>query len=228
VAPGAYWSAVLLTLGGGVALAMEARRRPGPWCTGAARLIGTVLGAVAVSFIAAEATGGRWSARTDLPIALCDAALIVAAVACWWPVAVLVELTWFWGLAGTLQGLLTPDLAVGPAHLAFWQYLLGHAGIVVAALLLVVGMRHEPRPGAVGRVFAISAVYTAAVGLIDAVTGADYMFLRRPPGEWTLLRLLGPWPWYVLSAAAVALVLFTILDLPFRHGRRRAGARAAH
>ena len=179
-----------------------------------------MLGAVAVSFVAAEAAGPDWSARTDLPIALCDAALIVAAVACWWPVTVLVELTWFWGLAGTLQGLLTPDLNVGPAHLAFWQYVIGHAGIVAAALFLVVGLRHEPRAGAVGRVFFISVLYTGFVGIVDAASGADYMFLRSPPGEWTLLRVLGPWPWYILSAAAVALVLFIVLDLPFRHTRR--------
>ncbi len=227
VAPGAYWSAVLLTLTGGIVLALEARRRPGPWCAWAARALGALLGVVAISFVTVQATGGAWTARADLPVALCDAALVVGAVACWWPVAVLVELTWFWGLAGTLQGLLTPDLDVGPAHLAFWQYVLGHAGIVGAALLLVVGLRREPRPGSVGRVFVISALYTAFVGLVDAVTGADYMFLRRPPGEWTLLRLLGPWPWYIVSAAGVALVLFTILDMPFWPGRRRAGARAA-
>jgi hypothetical integral membrane protein (TIGR02206 family) len=100
--------------------------------------------------------------------------------------------------------------------------MVGHLGIVTAALFLVVGMRIVPRPGAVPRVFAITLGYTALVGLVDALTGANYMFLRRPPGEWTLLRLLGPWPWYLASAAAVALVLFTLLDLPFWPGRRGA------
>jgi len=141
---------------------------------------------------------------------------------------VLVELTYFWGLAGTLQGLLTPDLSVGFPHLVFWQYVLGHLGIVFAALFLVVGLGRTPRPGAVPRVFAITLAYTALVGLVDALAGANYMFLRRPPGEWTLLRLLGPWPWYLLSAAAVALVLFTALDAPFWSGRRRAAETGEH
>ncbi len=70
--------------------------------------------------------------------------------------------------------------------------------------------------------FAITAGYTAVVGIVDGLTGADYMFLRKPPGEWTLLRLLGPWPWYVVSAAAVALVLLTALDAPFWAGRSRS------
>jgi hypothetical protein len=47
------------------------------------------------------------------------------------------------------------------------------------------------------------------------------MFLRRPPGNWTVLRLLGPWPWYVPDAAGVALVLLVALDAPFWPRRRR-------
>ncbi len=44
--------------------------------------------------------------------------------------------------------------------------------------------------------FAITLAYTAFVGLVDACSGANYMFLRRPPGNWTLLQ----------SARSVALV----------------------
>jgi uncharacterized membrane protein YwaF len=84
-----------------------------------------------------------------------------------------------------------------------------------------VGLRLVPRPAAVRRVFALTAGYTAFVGLVDWLSGANYMFLRRPPSNWTLLRLLGPWPWYVVSAAGVGLVLLILLDTPFWDGRRR-------
>ncbi len=147
--------------------------------------------------------------------------VVVAAVACWWRAPLLVEVTYFWGLAGTLQGVLTPDLDVGFPHLVFFQYVVGHTGIVLAALFLVVGMGIEPRRGSVLRVWTITVAYSGVVGLVDAVTGANYMFLRRPPGEWTLLRLLGPWPWYLLSAAGVALALFGALYAPFWWARRR-------
>jgi uncharacterized membrane protein YwaF len=73
----------------------------------------------------------------------------------------------------------------------------------------------------------VTLAYTALVGLVDALTGANYMFLRAPPGEWTLLRVLGPWPWYLAGAAGVALVLFTALDAPFWSGRRREAGRSA-
>jgi hypothetical integral membrane protein (TIGR02206 family) len=180
-----------------------------------ARVIGTALFADAVAYTAGEIHAGTWTVKGSLPLALCNVAVLVAATACWWRIPLVVELTYFWGLAGTLQAVITPDLNVGFPHLVFFEYLTGHLGIVLAALFLVIGMGIHPRPGSVLRVFAITAVYTAFVGLIDGVSGADYMFLRTPPGEWTVLRLLGPWPWYVVSAAAVALVLLVLLDVPF-------------
>ena len=222
VSPLAYWSAVAGAGAGCVALCIVARRHPGPWRTVVARALGTVLLADAVSYSVGLAVAGTWSPKTSLPLALCDIGVLVAAVACWWETALLVELTYFWGLAGTLQGILTPDLNVGFPHLVFFQYVVGHVGIVAAALFLVVGSGIVPRRRAAPRVLAITLAYSAVVGIVDAVTGANYMFLRAPPGEWTLLRVLGPWPWYIASAVGVAAILVTLLDTPFWAGRRRA------
>jgi hypothetical integral membrane protein (TIGR02206 family) len=184
-------------------------------------LLGLLLVADAVVFATDPIVHRTWSARDSLPLALCDVALVIAAAACWWPSQpLLIELTWFWGLAGTLQAVATPDLTVGFPHLEFFEYVVGHLGIVIAAIYLVVGLGHRPRAGSVMRVFMITVVYTAFVGLIDAVTGADYMFLASRPVKWSLLSVLGPWPWYILSAAAVALVLLFALDAPFRAARR--------
>ena len=54
------------------------------------------------------------------------------------------------------------------------------------------------------------------------------MFLRRPPSEWTLLKVLGPWPWYICSAAGVAIVLITLLDMPFWHSRHSTASRGRY
>lgn len=224
VSPEVYWPAVALAGATCAAVCVAARLRPGSWRIVCARVIGLALAADAVVYSLGLVVAGTWSASSSLPLALCDVGVIVAAVACWWRLALLVELTYFWGLAGTLQAVITPDLDVGFPHLLFFEFVVGHLGIVLAAVFLVVGLRLSPRPGAVPRVFAITAGYTAFVGFVDAVTGANYMFLRDPPGEWTLLQVLGPWPWYVVSAAGVAVVLLVLLDLPFWPNRRRAHA----
>ena len=218
--PAAYWIAVSIGAVICVGLCVACRRWPGPWVAWAGRAISVVLVADALLFVSIPLSEGRWSMQSSLPLALCDVALIVAAVACWWPRWLLaVELTYFWGLAGTLQAVVTPDLSAGFPQREFFMFVVGHLGIVIAALFLVVGLRQEPRPGSVMRVFAITAAYTAFVGCFNWLTGSNYMYLAAIPTHGSLLSVLGPWPWYILSGAAVALVLFLILDAPF-HGRR--------
>lgn len=225
--PVAYWTCVAVAAVLCACACVAARRRPGRWTAAARYAIAVVLGAVAVTFVARPIVAGDWTARSSLPIALCDAALFIAALACVRPdLRLAVELTWFWGLAGTLQAVTTPDLSVVFPHLEFWDFVLGHVGIVFAALFLVVGLRRYPRRGAVVRIFAMTVAYTAFVGCVDAATGGNYMFLRAIPSHVSLLSVLGPWPWYLVSAAAVALVLFTLLDAPFRHSDGAPAARA--
>lgn len=217
----AYWASLAVGALVCAGLCVWARRAPDHQVHIAGRVLALVLMADAVTFVTAPLVQGRWRVGTSLPLALCDVALVVAAAACWWRQQTLVELTYFWGLAGTLQALITPDLTSGFPHLTFVEFVVGHVGVVTAALLLVVGMRLAPRPGAVGRVFAITVGYTAVVGVVDWMLDVNYMFLRAPPEQWSLLSVLGPWPWYLCSAAALALVLLVALDAPF-HRQRRA------
>ena len=219
-----YWVAVGIGAVTCTVLCVACRRSPGPWTRWPGRVIAVVLATDAVVFLLSPVVNGHWSVQTSLPLALCDLALIVAAVACWAPWwALAVELTYFWGLTGTLQAVLTPDLSASFPQLEFFEFVVGHVGIVIAALYLVVGLRLRPRPGSVPRVFAITVAWTAVVGVFDWATGSNYMFLAATPQNVSLLSVLGPWPWYILSAAGVALVLLLLLDAPFR--RRRAASR---
>jgi hypothetical integral membrane protein (TIGR02206 family) len=216
-AAGQYWAAVAIGAALGIAACVTARRHPGPGAAAIGKCIAVVLATAAILFVVRPAFAGTWTARSSLPLDLCDVALVIAAITTWRPSWRLgVELTYFWGMAGTLQAVATPDLTTPFPDLEFFLFVVGHLGIVIAAMYLVVGLRIEPRRGSVARIFAITAAYTGAVALVDWATGANYMYLARAPGQPTLLSVLGPWPWYLLSAAGVALVLFTILDAPFR------------
>ncbi len=218
---GGYWLAVAIGAAACLALCVGARRRPGSWTVWAARAIALVLAADALTFVTTPVVDGTWTARSSLPLDLCDVALAVAAMACCWPRWRLgVELTYFWGLAGTLQAVSTPDLSASFPHLEFFEFVVGHVGIVIAAIYLVAGLGIAPRPGAVWRVLAITVAYTGAIGVVDWALGSNYMFLRHVPGHPSLLSVLGRWPWYIIGAAGVAVVLLLALDAPFRLRRR--------
>ena len=195
--------------------------------------------ALAVVLVSAEVgwwiylwrTGARGAdLATALPLQLCDVAIFVAALALVFRRQLLVEVTYFWGLAGTIQALITPDLPQHFPNFPYFQYYVAHGGIVTAALFLVVGLGEWPRRNAVFRVFAITIAYALLLGAIDAATGANYMYLRTKPGSGSLLDVLGPWPWYIGWAALIALALLLVLDAPFRllrsRKRERPGAGA--
>jgi hypothetical integral membrane protein (TIGR02206 family) len=157
-----------------------------------------------------------WRVQQSLPFDLCDATAWVAVAACWLGTPWCIELTYFWGLAGTLQAVITPDVGAVFPHLEFINYVVEHLVIVTTALYLVLGLGHRPRPGAVRRIFTITLGYTTMVAVIDYVVDANYMFLRKPPPSASLLNVLGPWPWYIPASAALAVALFVALNLPFR------------
>jgi uncharacterized membrane protein YwaF len=76
-----------------------------------------------------------------------------------------------------------------------------------------------PRPGAVLRVYAITAAFAACAAIATVATGGNYMFLRRKPVRGSLLDVMGPWPLYILAGAVLALVLFTALAALARRSR---------
>src|SRR5205814_7560459 len=162
-----------------------------------------------------------WSAAASLPIQLCDVAGFVAALALLWRQLLLVEVAYFWGLGGTLQAVLTPDLKDHFPSFPYLQFYVTHDLVILAALFLVVGLALQPRPGAVRRIFVLTVAFAIVVGLIDLATGGNHMYLRQVPVSGSLLDLMGPWPWYSAAGAVLTLVVLAILDAPFRLSRLR-------
>ena len=216
----------LAVLGATAAVAVGAgllarRDRDGTRTRIGARALAVVLVLTAVGFRVVHQVDEGLSPRTDLPLHLTDAATIAAVIALWWGSQLAFELTWFWAGSATIQALLTPDLRQSFPDYRWGWFVISHAGVVVAAVLMAWGMRRTPRPGAVLRVDAWSLGVTALAAAGTLLFDGNYMFLRRKPSGGSLLDVMGPWPWYIVSAAALALALFWLLDRPFDGRRKR-------
>jgi len=151
-----------------------------------------------------------------LPLELCDLAVLVAVWALLSRSPLACELLYFWGLSGTLIAMLTPDVDRGFPDSRCLSFFALHGSVAVAAVVMVFGAGVRPRPGANLRVFWITNAYAALAGLIDAMAGKNYLYLRSKPSQPTILDVMGPWPWYILAADALAFVLFWVLMAPFR------------
>jgi hypothetical integral membrane protein (TIGR02206 family) len=224
---GAHIVALIATAVGAVLLVAGARRRGDAWAVPVARgLAALILAAYLVEHLT-YALRGTWTTRVNLPLQLTDAVTLISVAALWRPQAVLlVELVYFWALSASLQAVLTPDLGQTFPDVLYFTYFATHSGAILAACLLVLGCRHLPRPGAVWRVYGITAAFAALAAIGTALTGGNYMFLRHKPTSGSVLDFMGPWPWYILAGAALGLAMFLALEALARLVRRR-GERVA-
>lgn len=160
-------------------------------------------------------SNGWQSARTLLPMHLCDWATILAIVTCLRPKQRTYELAYFWGLAGTLQALVTPDLEYNFPDLRFIVFFAFHGGVIAAVFYLTLGAKMRPYLASIPRVLAWCVVYLAAAGTVDWLFKVNFGFLREKPPTGSLLDLMGPWPWYIGALMVLGIVFIGILYLPF-------------
>jgi hypothetical integral membrane protein (TIGR02206 family) len=155
------------------------------------------------------APGNAW------PLNLCDwaqAALIVALI---WRNQFAYELGYFWGLGGTLQGVVTPDISEGFPSAHFLLFMLDHAGLIAALLYLTLGTRMRPFLKSFPRVIAATLAYVAVAGMADTLLPANYGFLRAKSVNVSLLTYLAPWPWYIGELVLIGMVSLAIYYAPF-------------
>ena len=209
---GEHIAALAVTAAVAALLVAGARRRGDAWALPAGRVLAALILVAYACEHLTYALRGEWTAAVNLPLHLTDAVTLVSIAALWQPSrALLVELVYFWALSASLQAVLTPDLGETFPDALYFTYFATHSGAVAAACLLVFGSRRTPRPGAVGRTYAITFAVAVAAALATLVTGGNYMFLRDKPAHGSLLDLMGPWPVYIGAAAALALLIFLAL-----------------
>ena len=196
-----------------------------------ARIVCTALG---VGIAANEIAWWIWRysregiRATNLPLQLCDAAVWVSVFACLTRARWLGEFCYFVGIAGAGMALITPDLWAPWPQWPSVYFFLAHGGVVVAAILMAFSgvVRFEPQ--SVWRPFALLLGFAVIAGSVDALTGANYMYLREKPKGGSLLDVMGPWPWYAAGGMALAVALFWLLWLPVRPSRMNGGQRRRH
>jgi hypothetical integral membrane protein (TIGR02206 family) len=183
-----------------------------------ALLIFLNLSSFPLSLLAWLTLDGPKSLDNYLPLHLCDIATFTAGFALLTKRPLLCAMTYFWGLAATFQALLTPNISVGFPHFPFVMFFIQHFAIVATALYLplVIGWRpRQPLWKGPLEILAWSVIYLIFAMAVNCGLGTNFGFASRPPDNPSLIDHLGPWPWYLVSMLAIAVVFFLLLALPF-------------
>ncbi len=216
---GASHKAVLLiTLAVFIVMLLLSRTR---WAELSQRVLGTILLALYPVGLAVHALYGSLGVLTALPLQFCDIATLAGGIALWTRRPFFCEVVYFFGIAGTLQGLLTPALIYEYPDPRFFLFFIMHGGVPITAIYVVTAMGVRPRPGAVLRIMTFSVAWYAVIAVVNYAIGANYAFQCSKPVQASLFDQLGPWPWYNLSTIGLGLVFYSILYLPFAFRRAK-------
>ena len=158
-------------------------------------------------------------ARWYLPLHVCSITVFAVAAALIFRCQTAYEIAYFWGLAGATNAVVTPPLLVDYPAYRFFQYFIAHGGIVAGALFATWGLGMRPTSRSVLRAFALLNLLAIVALGVNWALGSNYMFLSRPPVTQSPF-FFAPWPWYIPILDGVALVLFYVLLIPFKIGRR--------
>lgn len=170
---------------------------------------------------------GQWTLQTMLPFHLCSVLVWLSAYMLIRKSYAIYEFSYFLGIAGATQALLTPDAGVyGFPHFRSFQVIISHGAIVIAAIYMTFVEGYRPYWSSLKRVIIWGNLYMLLVAGINTLLGSNYLFIMRKPETASLIDVLGPWPWYVLSLEAIALVLCTLLYLPYALRDRRQAVTA--
>lgn len=150
-----------------------------------------------------------------LPLELCDASFWITVAALLTLEEHVFDLAYYWGLAGSGMAVLTPYLRAPLHTFQSFQYFIGHALLIIGVLYLIWSRQSRPRARSWWYALWALNLYGALVAVVDFLAGTNFMYLREKPASASLFDVLGPWPWYILGADLVALVLFLLMQLPF-------------
>jgi len=161
-----------------------------------------------------------------LPMQLCDWGMVVVIVAMWTGGQRWFEVAYFWGIGGTLQAVITPNLPFGFPDWRFISFFTSHCGIIIGVVFLMLTRRCRPYPMSIVRVFLWSEFYFVVTFITDKLTDFNYGFLLHKPEAFSILNFLSDSrPVYLFQMHLLALLFFVGLYAPFaiydlvRHNR---------
>jgi hypothetical integral membrane protein (TIGR02206 family) len=208
--------ALALLLSINVALIVVGQRFPVAWRTPTRIGLAVVLVGQEIVMHIWRLSKGIWTHEENLPFHLCSLAIWLGGAMLITKDHRIYEFAYLLGLPGALQAVITPDAGpYGFPHFRFFQALVSHGAIVIAAVYMTTVEGFRPEPSSILRVLLIGNLYTLIVFFINRAIGSNYLFVNRKPKTASILDVLPGWPWYLFYIEAMGVMMALLLYLPF-------------
>ncbi len=152
----------------------------------------------------------------DLSLHMCGISVIISCYALYTKNQAAFELSFFWGLAGALQAILTPD----PTRFhfgyisTFWSFL-SHGIIIMNVFWLIFVDNMRCRKNSLLNTILVTNGAIFIIGIINSAigNGANYWFIcEKPSGDSPFL--IGEWPYYLFTFQLAGILFMSLIYLP--------------
>ena len=156
---------------------------------------------------------GIWDVAEDLPLHMCGISFFTSTYALYKKNQTAFELSYFWGLAGAFQAIITPDPSRFVMDVSlFWNFL-SHGLIILNVLWLIIIDNMRCRLGSYINIIIITNGSLFIISIVNTILGGNYWFIcEKPSGESPFI--IGDWPLYLIGFEIAGIVLFGLLYIP--------------
>lgn len=157
----------------------------------------------------------QWDVAINLPFQLCSISLYLCTIMLITKNYRIFEISFFASMIGAFVAIVTPELFFGFPHFRYFQFFIAHLAIVLSCLYMVWIEGFTLTFRSMVRAFIALNLIAVIAFMVNRLVGANYMFLSHKPYNASPLNYLGEYPYYLLALEGVALILFSIIYLPF-------------
>ncbi|NWQ40399.1 TIGR02206 family membrane protein [Bacillus sp. EB106-08-02-XG196] len=183
--------------------------------------IGISLMLIEVSYHIWMVVNDRWAVSHAIPLELCSISLILSILLLLTRKKFIYEILLFTALLGASQAIFTPLLNFDFPHFRFLHFFYTHLMMIWVVFYFTWVQGYRPTIWSVVKLFVFLNVLMPFIMLINKAVDGNYMFLSHKPNSASLLNLLGPYPWYILSMEFLLITLSLFVWLIFRKGDKR-------
>jgi len=170
-------------------------------------IIGVLVASGYLSWLILELLGGTYSSKLHLPFHLCRTANLLVLIVLVFRSYLAYEIVFFWGLT-VIHAVITPDILQGFPHFHFIRYWLSHQLMIIGILYATFVYDIRPRKKSIYVSFVALLIFMLVTIPVNLLLDANYFWISGKPPVDTVLDYFGPWPWYIVISAILALLHF--------------------
>jgi hypothetical integral membrane protein (TIGR02206 family) len=183
--------------------------------------IGCFVSFVVIAFHLYSIRLGNYKITTDLPLYLCSLIALLIPIFTYYKKFWMYEILLFWIIAGTTQGIITPDILEGFPAFDYFRYWIVHLGLLIIIFYATFVFNMRPKLKSVFKAFFALQVYLIFMVVINYVLKANYFYLNEKPQSASLLDYFGAWPLYIIVVQVIIIPYFLLIYLPFHLVERK-------